>query len=154
MGLIDDAGKGPVGVDTALFIYLIEEDPLFLPVVLPLFREADEGKRELVTSALTLLEVLVVPYRTGDRPLAQRYEALLTTSRGVRLVDITRDQLAAAAQLRAVTSARTPDALQLVAAIGQGCKVFVTNDRRLPAIPGLQVLQLNGYTRQRPPLSD
>jgi hypothetical protein len=52
-------------VDTAIFINFIEEEPQFLPNILPLFEEADEGKRELVTSALTLLEVLVVPYRAA-----------------------------------------------------------------------------------------
>ncbi|MCA1586885.1 MAG: PIN domain-containing protein [Acidobacteria bacterium] len=92
MGLIPDLGPGPVGVDTAVFIYFMEEDPQFLPLVLPLFSGADEGKRELVTSALTLLEVLVVPYRAGNRQLAERYEQLLTRSRGIRMVELTRDQ--------------------------------------------------------------
>src|SRR5688572_31055761 len=86
------------------------------------------------TSALTLLEVLVVPYRAGNRPLAEQYEAVITRSRGIQVVDISRDQLRAAAQLRAVTGVKTPDALQLVAAISHGCTSFVTNDRRLPAI--------------------
>jgi predicted nucleic acid-binding protein len=135
-------GGGPVGIDTAIVIYFIEEHPRFLPVILPLFREADLGRRQLVSSAITLLEVLVVPYRAGDRALADRYEALLTRSRGIQLVDTTRDQLRAAAQLKAATGIRTPDALQLVAALGSGCTAFVTNDRRLPAIPGLRVVQL------------
>ena len=68
MGLINDLGRGPVGVDTAIFIYFIEEHPTFLPLIEPLFQEVDDGRRELVTSALTLLEVLVVPYRSGDHP--------------------------------------------------------------------------------------
>ena len=142
MGLMAELDPGPVAIDTAVFIYFIEEDPRFLPVVDPLFREADKGTRELVTSALTLLEVLVIPYRAGNRHLADRYEALLTRSRGIRLVDLTRDQLRAAAQLRATTGIKTPDALQLVAAIGAGCKTFLTNDRRLPTVPGLHVRQL------------
>jgi predicted nucleic acid-binding protein len=115
VGLIDDLGLGAVGVDTALFIYLIEEDPRFLPHVLPLFVDADERRRELVTSVLTLLEVLVVPYRVGNRILAERYEVLLTASRGIRLIDVTHDQLRAAALLRASTGVKAPDALQLVA---------------------------------------
>ena len=99
----------------------------------------------LVTSSLTLLEVLVVPYRAGNRQLAERYEHLLTRSRGVRLIDLTRDELRAAAQLRAATGLKTPDALQLTAALGAGCTAFVTNDRRLPVVPGLHVLQLSSY---------
>ena len=145
MGLISDLGPGLVGVDTAIFIYLIEEELRFLPHVLPLFAEVDQGRRELVTSALTLLEVLVVPYRAGNHQLAERYEQLLTRSRGIRMVELTRDQLRAAAQLRAATGARTPDALHLASALGAGCKTFVTNDRRLPAIPGLRVIHLSSY---------
>ena len=145
MGLIADLHGGSVAVDTAVFIYFIEEEPTFLPVIAPLFRQADQGTRQLVTSALTLLEVLVVPYRSGHRQLAERYEALLTRGRGIRVVDISRDQLRAAAQLRAATSVKTPDALQLVAALGAGCPTFLTNDRRVPSIPGLAVIQLSEY---------
>ena len=100
MGLIPDLGRGAVAIDTAVFIYFIEEEPRFLPLLLPLFAEADEGKRELVTSALTLLEVLVVPYRAGNRQLAERYEHLLTRSRGIRMVELTRDPHPVLARLR------------------------------------------------------
>jgi predicted nucleic acid-binding protein len=146
VGLIADLHRGPVGVDTAVFIYFIEENLRFLPIIEPLFRRADAGKLELITSALTLLEVLVVPYRAGHRILADRYEALLTRGRGIRLVDLTRDQLLAAAQLRAATGAKTPDALQLAAALGAGCTAFLTSDRRLPSISGLRILQLESYS--------
>ena len=149
MGLIRDVGSGAVAVDTVVFIYLIEEEPRYLPLIMPLFIQADQGERELVASALTLLEILVMPYRTGNRQLAERYEQLLTRSRGVRMIDVTRDQLRAAAQLRAVSGVRTPDALHLVAAIGAGCQTFVTNDRRLPPFPGLRVIQLSSYADAR-----
>lgn len=137
-------GVGPIGVDTALFIYLIEEHPTFLAPVRALFARADAGEIEIVTSALTLLEVLVVPLRIGDQTLAGKYDALLTRSRGVRVIDLSRDQLRTAARLRAQFSAlRTPDALQLAAALGAGCQSFISNDRRMPAPDGLRVLQLS-----------
>jgi predicted nucleic acid-binding protein len=146
VGLSDAAGLGPVAVDTALFIYLIEEHPRFLAPVRTLFARADEGELEIVTSALTLLEVLVVPMRARDVRLTAQYEAILTRSRGVRVVDLSREQLRVAAQLRAQHSAlRTPDALQLAAAISTGCTAFITNDRRMPAPNGLRVLQLSEF---------
>lgn len=77
--------------------------------------------------------------------LAARYEALLTRSRGIRLIDVTREQLRGAAQLRALIGVRTPDALQLSAAREAGCTMFVTNDRRLPAVSGLCVVRLADY---------
>jgi hypothetical protein len=76
----------------------------------------DQGRIEIITSALTLLEVLDVPYRRGDHVLAGRYESILTRSRDVRIADISGDHLRAAAQLRAGTRVKVPDAVQLVAA--------------------------------------
>ena len=125
--------------------YFIEEHPKYLPLVEPLFKEADEGLRELTTSALTLLEVLVVPYRSGDHLLAARYEAILSRSRGVRMVEISRKEMRAAAQLRASTGLKTPDALQLAVALVAGCRTFLTNDRGLPPIPGVRIIQLGVY---------
>lgn len=142
---MDDLGSHRIAVDTAIFIYFIEAAPLWLPLITPLFRAADNGQLELVTSALTLLEVLVVPYRANNDALAARYEALLTGSRGIRLIDVTRDQMRRASRLRAMTGIRTPDALQLSAAQYAGCSAFLTNDRRLPAVQGLRILQLASY---------
>jgi predicted nucleic acid-binding protein len=146
MGLLDDLGPGPVAIDTAIVIYFIEEDSRFLPLVRPIFVAADEGRLELVTSAPTLMEVLVMPCRAGNAALAERYEGLLARGRGIRLIDITLGVLRNAAQLRAVTGIRTPDALQLAAALSAGCSAFVTNDRRLPSLPNMRVLQLNAYS--------
>ena len=148
MGLRAAVGRGPVALDTAAFIYFIEEHPRYAPLVAQLFTDADRGVRLIVTSALTLLEVLVVPYGAGDLALAERYEAILSHSRGVRLVELDHTQLRAAAQLRAAHRVRTPDALQLAAALTQRCGAFVTNDRAMPAVAGLRILQLSDYVGQ------
>jgi predicted nucleic acid-binding protein len=145
VGLIGSLPEGPVAIDTAIVIYLMERNETYLPVVRPLFEAADRGGLELVTSAVTLLEVLVVPYRAGDADLAARYEALLTRSRGLTLVDLDRPLLRAAAQLRAVHGVRTPDALQLAAALTRRCGCFLTNDRRMPELPTLPVVQLRDF---------
>ncbi len=142
MGLSEAVGPGPIALDSVAFIYFIEEHPTFAPLIAPVFEEADRGERELVTSALTLLEVLVVPYRAGALSLAERYEVLLTRSRGLVLVDMDRVLLRSAAGLRAMYGVRTPDALQLAAALTVRCGSFVTNDRAIPPIPGLEVIQL------------
>lgn len=97
---------------------------------------ADAGKVRLVASALKLLNVLVVPYRAGSAPLAERYEMLLTQSRGVLMVDLTRDHMRLSAQIRAATGIATPDALQLAVSLAAGCTVFVTNNRCLPTCRG------------------
>lgn len=146
MGLIEDIGAGPVGLDTAVFIYFIERHPAFVDLVREIFSDTAAGRLAAVTSAMTLLEVLVLPYRTGNAILAEGYEALLTRSRGLQVVDVDRVQLRAAAQLRARYAVKTPDALQVAAALSKGCTAFVTNDRAVPRMPGLCVLQLQDYS--------
>lgn len=145
MGLIDDLRPGPVGLDSAVFIYFIEEDDRLLSIVKPLFAAIDRGVLQGVTSGLTLLEVLVVPYRIGDFSLAEQYEALLTRSRGLRLVDLDRALLRSAALLRATLRLKAPDAIQIAAALGARCSAFLTSDRKIRPVPGLKVLQLRDY---------
>lgn len=68
-------GSGPVALDTAVFIYFVEEHPQFMPMVEPLFEAIDRGQIAAVTSSVTLLEVLVVPLRRGDTALAGQYDS-------------------------------------------------------------------------------
>ena len=147
MGLLSDLGDGPVALDSSIFIYFIEEHPVYLPLVEPLFEAMDRGELEAVTSSLTLLEVLVIPFRFANAALIERYETLLTRSRGLRLVDLDRSFLRFVAQIRASTRVKVPDAMQLAAAMTAGCQVFLTNDDRIPSVPGLRVLRLESYLR-------
>ena len=86
-----------------------------------------------------------MPLRSGDEALARRYESLLTQSRGLKLVHLDLGLLRAAAHLRAVTRLKTPDAIQLAAALGEGCSTFLANDHRYPQLPGIRILQLDDY---------
>jgi predicted nucleic acid-binding protein len=142
---VADLEPGPVALDTALFIYWIEEHPSYLPLVEPIFSAIEAGRLMAVTSAVTLLEVLVGPYRANVPSLAERYEFVLTKSPGLRLVPLDSPLLRVAAQIRAASGLKTPDALQLAAAVSTGCKVFLTHDRRLPdRVAGVKVITLTG----------
>jgi predicted nucleic acid-binding protein len=147
MGLMQDCGKGPVGLDTVAFIYFIQEHPRFLSLLRPLFTAVDDGRLRAVTSSITLLEVLVAPYRARDFALASSYELLMTCSRGIEMVAIDNVQLRAAAALRARARLKTPDALQLAASLSRGCTAFVTNDADLRTTADLRILQLGDYVR-------
>jgi predicted nucleic acid-binding protein len=61
------------------------------------------------------------------------------------MLDLDRPLLRAAAQLRASLRVRTPDAIQLAAALAARCSAYLTNDRELPPVPGLKILQLQDY---------
>jgi predicted nucleic acid-binding protein len=131
-----------VGLDTAPLIYFIERHPLYLPLVEPFFEAVERGAVRVVTSTLTLTEVLVHPYRHGDHDLARQYAEILLRARNVSTFPVSPEIAAEAARLRALYGIRTPDAIQLATAQQGNAKAFLTNDEGLEKAGGLQVLVL------------
>lgn len=147
MGLkiLDKLKHGPIALDTVIVIYFIEEHPDYIETLTPLFESIAEGRIKAVTSALTLLETLIIPLRTNNLSLAEQYEAILTHSHNFELVELTLPILRIAALIRATTKARTPDAIQLAAATHANCTIFLTNDRDIPSVDGIEVIQLTNW---------
>ena len=142
MGWLTPLRGQVVGVDTSPFIYLIERNSKFLEKVRPFFQLVDQGEIQVVTSTVTLLEVLVGPLRLGNSTLANEYrDILLNSSIGCipTSIEITEE----AAHLRSQHNLRTPDAIQLATAITQGASTFLTNDSQLASVSDLQVLVLH-----------
>ena len=141
--LLARIGAGSVALDTAIFIYFIEENPAYLPRIEPLFEAIAAGRLQAVTSALTLLETLVVPMRVNNSELAAQYEAILMRSDHLTFVELSVPVLRIAARLRAGKNIRTPDAIQVAAALHANCTAFLTNDRKIPDDLGIDVIQLS-----------
>lgn len=72
MGWVTSLENRIVSCDTAPVIYYIETNPVFISLVDPFFNALDQGKFQLVTSTITLLEVLIHPLRQGNTALAQQ----------------------------------------------------------------------------------
>jgi predicted nucleic acid-binding protein len=117
-----------VGLDTAPLIYFIEENPIYLQAVRHFFEAVDRGEFQVVTSILTLTEVLVHPLRRRNHDLADQYRRILLGASHVTAVPVTDVIAEEAAQLRATQGLRTPDAIHLATAIRSGASSFLTND--------------------------
>jgi len=116
--------------DTNLFIYLLEDTGALGARVSALIQRMSERRDELLTSTLTLAEVLVKPLSAGDVAWADRYERLLVTP-GVSLISFDRSCARIYAQLRQDRTLKPPDAIQLSCAASAKCDLFLTNDERL-----------------------
>lgn len=130
--------------DTNIFIYLIEQHPTFHSKVLEHYRTCQRQGDPLVTSALTLGELLAQPLRHGRVDLVRKYSDLLSRGEAVELVPFDRSAAEYYADIRAKTSLRQPDALQLACATAGGARVFMTNDERLWGISIPQVEDIRG----------
>jgi predicted nucleic acid-binding protein len=127
--------------DTNLFIYLLEGAGDSFQLTGKLLDRMAERRDELLTSTLTLGEVLVKPLEIGRSDLAERYERFLDLP-GVRIVPFDREGARVYARLRQDRSIRPPDAIQLSCAAAAGTDLFITNDARLSrkAVPGVQFI--------------
>ena len=126
--------------DTNLFIYLIEDYGALSERVSSLRRRMIERGDQLLTSSLTLGEVLVKPLESGREDLAERYRQLLAA--GGTIVDFDADAAVLYARIRRDRSIRAPDAIQLACAASAEVELFITNDDRLTSkvIPGVHFI--------------
>jgi predicted nucleic acid-binding protein len=130
-------------IDTAPLIYYIEENPRYLKFLQPFFAAYEEYGYLFVSTVITLLEVLVLPLRHKENELAQRYEAILTNSKSIKLVAIDEEIAKISARLRAEYSLKTPDAIQLATAVVYSADTFLTNDKQLKAVKEVHVVTLD-----------
>ncbi len=118
-----------VFVDTSAFIYFVERHPRYAPFCELLFSRIEAGKTQAATSTLTLLEVLVQPYRRNNDELVMKFYALLTSYPHLTWVPLTLTVADHAARLRAEHRLKTPDSIQAASAVASGYTGFICNDR-------------------------
>lgn len=136
-------GIRQLAFDTAPLIYFVERNPSYFERMLFIMGYVDRGLIAGVASTMALTEVLVQPLRAGDSALTERYETILSHSRGFRLEPVTTPVARHAADLRARYNLRTPDALHIATAISAGCDAFLTNDTALQRVAEITILVLD-----------
>jgi predicted nucleic acid-binding protein len=117
---------GLIYLDTCLLIYLVEQHPIWYRKI----RDALEksGDYAFGIPPLVQLECLVGPLRQGDGRLQRAYEAVFQRFLPLELpASVYID----AAEIRARSGLRTPDALHLACAKHHECAELWTNDDRL-----------------------
>lgn len=99
-------------------------------------RMLDRGDR-LVTSAMTLGEVLVKPTKLGQTSLIEQYDRAIRTT--AQLISFDPQIAWRYASLRSTHTIRNADAIQLACAAHFGVDLFITSDTRLHKlnVPGI-----------------
>lgn len=140
------SGHARLGLDTAVFIYHLEQNPRYCALTHALLSGVEAGRWTACTSVVTLMELTVRPWQLEQPEVAARYEAALAHFPNLSLVDVTREVARQGAQLRAAFRLRPADALQAATALVSGATLWVTNDRDLARLsPVLDVLLLEEF---------
>jgi predicted nucleic acid-binding protein len=126
--------------DTNLFIYLFEGRADLADRVAALRSRMLKRGDVLLTSTLTIGEILVKPARAGKVELARQYEQRIAQAATIVPFDL--DAARAYAGVRANAAIKGPDAIQLACAAAGRAHLFITNDERLGggSVPGIDFI--------------
>lgn len=131
--------------DSNVFIYAVEGNEAISTPVQTMLRTARGHPGTVITSEVTLLEVLS-PTKSGRKRmpnLKRRYLDLIVWSRFSDLQPITRAVIYETVALKGTKvtgKLKFPDAIHLATAIRSGCTIFVSNDRDIPVPRGMKKL--------------
>ena len=147
MGRLEDDIKrfSRIAIDTNALIYLMERHPKYFTIVRELFNAVEIGKVYAVSSTLLITEVLTKPIKDGNKGLADRYLAFISTFPNLGLREIDQNVAHQAAKLRARYGLKTPDALFLATALKEKAEAFITNDVRLKGIENIEIVLINAF---------
>ena len=126
--------------DTNLFIYLFEGEGSILKQVTALRESMLARGDQLITSALTVGEILVKPVEQGDDDIAKKYVEAIEATALILPFDAKCTTIYAG--LRCDRSLKPPDAIQLACAAEFGVDLFITNDAKLykKRVQGIQFI--------------
>lgn len=131
--------------DTNVFIQFGERSDLDLQSFVSRVAASDS---RLVTSEITLAEVLVKPKQQRRFDLVDFYERLLVTRPLLEVVPVSRPILRLSADLRADGGAtKLPDAIHVATAVESACDWIVSSDERLRVPSPLKHIGI-GETRE------
>ena len=146
MGLLTPLEDRLVYLDTNVFVYALNAFPPFVKPLIDLLQGIDERRVHAVTSELTMMELLVVPFRNHDAQAEARCRMILRPRPCLHLAEVSLEVLETAARLRAEnTSLPTPDAIHLATATLAGSQVLLTNDRHFMGPHDVEVLLLSEW---------
>jgi len=126
--------------DTNLFIYLWEDYGTLSEAVKELRVKMLRRGDQLLTSTLTLAEILVKPADAGNSELCRKYEEAISSVALLIPLDTKVAKIYAA--IRRDRRLKAPDVIQLASAASVSADLFVTNDERLQGkhVPGIQFI--------------
>jgi len=135
-----------VGIDTSCFIYLFEQNPQFEPLCRLIFNLAGQGKITLLTSIVSVAEVLVKPKQKENQKMLETYQSIFLESPNLRVAQLDFPTACLAADLKAKYSFGLADAFQIAACMQNNAKLFITNDKKLKAVKEIKILILKDFT--------
>ena len=120
-----------VFIDTAPFIYYLENSSLYMGMVKKFFTKCIEENIQIVTASITIEEYLVFPYSSGKMEFADNFKKFIEYM-NIDVVDINSEIAEQGAKIRGqYKNFKAMDALQIATAIASRRDMSFTHDKQL-----------------------
>ena len=129
-----------------IFIYLFEDDKRYIEEIYPLFKQAEAQKINLLTSIISVIEVLSPAKFITDQTARTEILRFFQETKGLAVSLIDWEIASEAARLRSENKyLRVPDSIQIATALINHAATFITNDNKLARlkIPSLNLISLS-----------
>ena len=131
-----------VYIDTNIFVYYIEETPIFYEKARDVLDELIRRKTDIVSSELTRAECIYKPCRDNDSRLVTVYEGLFGSG-DVSVVKVDGVLINSGAKNGGRLGLKLIDAIHYMAALEYGCAYFITSDAQFRSGPEMEVILIS-----------
>ena len=135
-----------VAIDSSIFIYHFVKKENYSKLTSEIFESAEKGVITLSTSTISIIEIFVKPEEEKNQALLIEYDKILKNFPNLTIKTIDYPTARLAAKLRGkYKHLKTPDTLQIAAALMTESQVFITNDHQLKQIEEIRIHLLKDF---------
>ena len=128
------------GIDTNVFIYYLNKDSPYYLQTVNLFTIFIKRQSILITSILTLTEILSLKVKESLLGMIEQDIVLMPN---LQLISVDRAIAKMAAQIRRTYDFVLVDSIQLATALENDAEIFITNDKKLQRFKELKIILLS-----------
>lgn len=132
-----------IAIDSNVFIYLAEQDPLHVDRAAAVIDAVAEGAVAGSLSVVGLAEVLLGPATRGELVAVEQMAGEIDATPNLKIVVVTQEIAIDAAVIGGLRRLKLADAIHLASARAVGATAFVTNDRHFRSAPHLEIVYLD-----------
>lgn len=131
--------------DANIFIYSVEGIAPWANELNDIFVGLKSNEFSAVTSSLGLSECLVLPFKQNRSDLVHVYRQIFLSRTYLDVAPIDDDVLIFAANIRAQSNLKLPDAIHAATALTQKCTAILTNDAGFHRVSGIELFLLSDW---------
>ncbi len=138
-----------VYIDTNIFVFFLQRDEVFFPLVAPVIQACTQRSILGVTGELVIAEVMVHPYRRGDAALIAQFKSFFARKNFLTIAAHEARFFDEAAMIAGQARLKLIDAIHYRTAVQAGCEFFLTHVHDFDGVAtgrGVEVVRLDELT--------